>query len=355
MQDGRDDPTGDDLPAPSYEPGNTELPVPPGGARPVRSAGDAPAVVAAPPTPAEPSPPQLPRNDAKRPPAVLIDPAPPTRGAETWYRSDQDRFQSVHNRANPWYRRLARGVIGLALLAAAGIGLFFAARVVQDYLERDRLPAQGTDVPEIRATSFEIRSTSPAPVIDGTLTMDAATMAFEYTGRGTGPQAGIQVVSPDGTTTYVRRDAGAWQVAGAGDPVVDDVTLAVSVLADDDNADDILTTQLRRGYVDLVERTELGEGDDRLRRYEVRLDTRSFDDEFPLQFRDFNETAIPGVESVRGLIVTITLDTEDVLVAVDGQGTNWSWQRLTYSDRPFLPADPSGATIVITDGSVDDG
>ena len=315
------------------------------------------------PTPAadtEPAPPVLPTRpdtDTKAPPTTMATVATPSRGGETWYRTDQDRFRSVNRRANPWYRRLARGVIGLAFLAAAGIGLFFAARVVQDYLDRDRLPSQGADVPTIRTTSFEIRSTAPAPELDGTLTLDAATMAFEFTGRGTGSQAGVQVLSPDGVEVYQRVASGGWERAGAGG-VAGDVVRAVSYLADDDSADDILTAQLRRGYVDLIERTEIGT-DDEVRRYELRLDTRSFEAEFPIQYQQFENEAIPGVQSVRGLLVTITLDDENVLISVDDAGSNWSWQRLAYSSQPFAPVDPAdellGATIEITDGTVDDG
>lgn len=285
--------------------------------------------------------------------------ATPTRGAETWYRTDHDRFRSVHRRANPWYRRVARGVIGLSFLAAAGIGLFYAARIVQDYLDRDRLPTQGVDVPEIRTTSFELRSTSPAPVLDGTLTLDSTSRAFEFIGRGTGSQAGTQVVSPDGETTYVRVGSGSWQRPVDGDAVVADVVRAVQYLADDNSADDILTSQLRRGYVDLLDRTEVGTGDDEVRRYELRIDTRSFDADYPVQYQRFADQAIPGVQPVRGLLVTITLDDDDVLVGVDDADTNWSWQRLTYDDGPFVPIDPAddllGNTIEITDGAVDDG
>jgi hypothetical protein len=193
-------------------------------------------------------------------------------------------------------------------------------------------------------------------VLDGTMTLDAETMAFEYTGRGTGSQAGIQVVSTDGTTVLIRRGTGEWEVAGAADQVANDARRAAAYLSNDDSADDILTSQLRRGYVDLIERVEIGEGDDELRRYDMRLDTDSFRDAYPLQYQNFADEAIPGVDAVRGLLVSITLDNEDVLVAVVDTGTNWSWQRLTYTDQPFTPADPADAPfgdIVITDGTID--
>lgn len=337
----------DDLPAglPAELPAEDDSFAPPTtGAEPgVVTDSDAPAV------------PTLPRMESTTtPPTMMATVATPTRGGDTWYRTDQDRFRSVHRRANPWYRRLARGVIGLAFVTAAGIGLFFAARLVQDYLDRDRLPSQGADVPTIRATSFEIRSTAPAPQLDGTLTLDAATQAFEFLGRGSGSQAGVQVVSPDGAAVYTRVGSGNWQRAVGTNPIVSDVVRAVGYLADDDSADDILTTQVRRGYVDLIERTEIGSGDAELRRYDLRIDTRSFEAAFPFQFQQFEDEALPGVPSVRGLVVSITLDDDDVLVAVDDAGSNWSWQRLTYSSEPFAPIDPSD-TIVITDGTTVDG
>lgn len=305
---------------------------------------------------AEPGVPNLPPVAAEPPPAVIAAAAPPSRGAETWYRTDQDRNKSVHRLANPWWRRIARGAIGLSFLALAGVGLYFGARVVQDYLDRDQLPSIGADVPTVRATTFEVRSTTPAPVLDGTLTLDAETGAFEYTGRGTGTQAGVQVVSPDGTTVYVRRGPTTWQVPASDDKVPADVVKAVGYLRNDDSADDILTSQLRRGYVDLVEQTELGEGDDQIDVYEVRLDTANFEADFPLQWQEFQDQAIPGVEAVRGLIVVMSVDGDNVLVGVDDGTTNWSWQRLSYTDQAFQPIDPAdellGNTIEIVDGNL---
>jgi len=252
---------------------------------------------------------------------------------------------------------MARGVIVMALVVIAGVGLFYGPRMVQDYLDRDDLPAQGADVPEIRATSSQIRSAPPAPLLDGTMTLDTETKAFEFTGRETGAQAGIEVVSTDGSTVLIRRPAGDWETAGAADQVAADAQRAAAYLSNDDGADAILTDDLRRGFVDVVDRVEIGEGDDALRRYELRLDTESFRDAYPSEYRNFEDQAIPGVDAVRGLFVNITIDDENVLVAVDDTGTNWSWQRLAYSDQPFAPLDPADfpfGDIVITDGSVGD-
>jgi len=287
---------------------------------------------------------------------------PARRGAETWYRTDQDRYKSVRRRANPWYRRLARSVVGFSFLAAAAVGLFFGARAVQDYLDRDRLPAAGVEVPPIRSTSFEIRSTAPAPIVDGTLTIDTSSRAFEFVGRGAGVQQGVQVLSIDGSALLIRRGTGDFLPPGAADRVASDVQLAVSYLIDDGTADAILTNRLRRGYVSLEQRTEVGAGDGTLVQYETRIDTASFADDFPLQAQEFRDSAIPGTARMRSLPVTLTLDSDGVLMGVndpddDETGTNWSWQRLAHSDQPFVPngEDPGlDAPITITDGNLPD-
>lgn len=319
--------------------------------------GDEPAVVPPPPPeperaadhvppradPAPPSGPVLPPGEAKTPPPMVDPVSQPRPGASTWYRTDEDRAKSVYRRANPWYRRLARGVVGIVFLGAAGVGLYFGARAVQAYLERDQLPAAGAEVPDIRATSFIVTSTAPAPTLDGTLTMDASTEAFEYVGRATGPQAGIQVVSPDGNEVFIRQGTGPWRAATSSDTVANDVRTAVRYLADDDNADDILPSRLRRNFVALDDEVDEGSGDQRLTRYEMTIDTRAFAAEFPLQWQDFQDDAIPGVQEGQ-LSVTIWLDTDDVLMRVRDDQTGWAWERLTYSEQPFVSLDPTDET-----------
>jgi hypothetical protein len=282
--------------------------------------------------------PTLPETTTR--PAPPSDPARPTPGAATWYRSDADRSKSVYRRANPWYRRLARGVIGLVVVAAIGAGLFVGARVVRDLLDRDRLPSVGADVPTIRTTSFIVSSRAPAPSLDGTITLDTQSRAFEFVGDANGSQAGVEVASRDGSTVYVRTGDGTWRPAGDGDTIVGELRRAIDYLVDDDTADDILTDRLRRGYVDLVEQQAEGTGDQRVTRYELSLDTRAFALDFPLQWQAFRESAIPGVEESAALPVTIWLDTDQVLVRVRDEATGWSWQRLAYSADSFAPSDP---------------
>lgn len=266
-------------------------------------------------------------------------PPPPStthRGA-TWYRSDQARNKSVRRRANPWYRRLGRSAVALGVLCVIGAGLYFGARAIQDYLDRDRLPAPGAEVPEIRETSFQIRSSSPAPEIDGILTLDATTGAFHFVGRSGGPQSGIEVVSPDGSTVYISDSSGGWNLTGTDEPVTTSIREAVGFLRNDKNADAILTNRLRRGYVELTAQTTEGEGDNELTKYEMELDTLGFSTDYPLQWGEFQDGAIPGVQANRTLPVVIWIDQDGVLVRVRDDQTNWSWERLTYSSLPFLP------------------
>ncbi len=296
--------------------------------------------------------PLLPAAPAKPPPAMTERGNRPSPGAATWYRSDEQRNKSVRRRANPWYRRLARGIVGLTFLAAGAVGLYFGARLVQDWLDRDRLPAAGPEVPAIGATSFQVSSVAPAPAVDGTLTIDTGSLAFEFVGRAGGPQAGLQVVSPNGTTVFVRQGGGAWEQAeSAGQAVVaqvNDLQRTVDNLADHETADTILTNALRRGYVELRQQIGEGVGDDELTRYEIEIDTQAFSVDYPLQWQDFQLNAIPGAPATNDFPAAIWVDTDDVVVRVragaDG-GDFWSWQRLTYSTQPFTPVDPSSGPV----------
>ncbi len=270
----------------------------------------------------------------------------PRAGAPTWYRSDQDRNKSLRQRANPWHRRLARSAVAACLLTALGAGLYFGAIAVQNYVGRDRLPGAGAEVPEIRTTSFLIRSSSPGPIVDGTLTIDTASRAFTFVGRATGVHAGIEVVSPNGSSAYVRRPPGNWALltdTAAADAQLsrDDLLRVVRYLSNDDTADAILTNRVRRGYVDLVAQTTEGTDDNERTRYELEIDTLEFSTDAPLDWQTFLQDAIPDAPEVQALHVVIWLDAENVLVRVSNDDSNWSWERLAYSAQPFVPEDPA--------------
>lgn len=297
------------------------------------------------------SDPALPHAPAKAPPSMR-DPfqrATPT-ASSAWYRTDEDRNRSVYRLANPWYRRLLRGVLATVLLAAAGVGVYAGVRAVQQYVERDGLPSADADVPAVRATAFLIDSAEPAPVLAGTLTLDATTGAFEYVGRADGPQAGVHVVSADGANVYVL-DGGGWRASTSADAAASDALAAAQLLADDVDADAILTEAVRRGYVQLIDRVDEGEGADRLTRFELRLDTASMATDLPTEWQQFRATAIPGAAESGALPVTIWTDRAGVLVRVSEP--TWAWQRLTYSEQPFRVVPPDAtAGQCDTDGIV---
>ncbi len=290
------------------------------------------------------------------PTAMTAAGAQPTPGADTWYRSDHARTKSVRRRANPWYRRLGRGLVALTVLAALGLGLYLGARAVQDYVERQRLPSAGAEVPTIQATSFQVRSSSPAPQVDGTLTVDTTSRSFEFVGRNGGPQTGAQAVRTESGPVYIRLSDGDWRLAQPSDALAQDLNTAVQYLSNDDTADAILTNRLRRGYVDLGEQATEGLGDNELTRYELEIDTEGFSTRYPLQWQEYQAKAIPGVRKTPMLPVIIWLDTDNVLVRVRDEQTNWSWERLTYADTPFVPEDPAATLLeVTTDANETDG
>jgi hypothetical protein len=229
------------------------------------------------------------------------------------------------------------------VLTVVGVGLYLAAQAVQDYMDRDQLPSAGREAAGFASTSFLVNSSAPAPEIDGTITFDTATGAFEFVGAAGGPQAGIEIVSPDGTRVYVRAGGGGWRDAGAGDPAVDAVLLARPYLLGVDDADDVLERELRRGYVDLIDETTEGADASALRRYAMELDTRTYSADHPLQWQAFEQAVLPGVGEADAVPVTMWLDAADVVVRLSDEQTNWSWQRLTYSDQRFAPLDPSTA------------
>ncbi|MAT05291.1 MAG: hypothetical protein CL424_09645 [Acidimicrobiaceae bacterium] len=274
-----------------------------------------------------------------------------TRGAASGaaanvYRSRDDRNRSVYRRANPWYRRLARGLVATCLLGAAAIGIYVGARYVQDWLDRDQIPAAGAEVPAIRSTSILVTSTADAIPLQGTLTFDVDTGAYEFVGLAGSPNAADNLTSPDGVEVLARNAEGLWVPVDPSSPLPQTIDRAIAYLRDDASADAILTNRLRRGYIDLIDQVDEGdEGDDAevggpRTRYELSLDLGAFAEAFPLQWQDFQETAIPGADADDNHAVTLWLDDEEVLAGVDDPAAGWAWQRLTFSTEPFAATTP---------------
>ena len=292
----------------------------------------------------DPNEPRLVAASASAPGPVEEAPArgAPSGAAAGVYRSPDERNRSVYRRANPWYRRLARGLIATCLLGAAAIGIYVGARYVQDWLDRDQIPAAGPDVPDVGQTSILITSTVDPIPLQGTLTFDTTTGAYEFVGLAGSPNATDSLTSPDGDDVFSQTSGGLWTPVDPSDPVVQSIDRAIAYLRDDATADAILTNRLRRGYIDLVDQVDEGDDDETRRtRYELSLDLAAFADAFPLQWQDFQQTALPGVDEVNNHAVTLWLDDEEILVGVDDPSTGWSWQRLSYSSAPFEATAPA--------------
>jgi hypothetical protein len=253
----------------------------------------------------------------------------PSRPDAPVYRTEQQRARSVYRRANPWYRRLARGVLGLAFLAAGAAALYFGARELQDYLDRDRLPEAGAEIPAFRSTTFQITSDGPSPVLDGTLSIDVTTRAFEYRSRGQTP---VHVVSPDGVQILVE-DGSTWRGAGPSDVAAAEITKAIPLLVGVDTADDILINRMRNGYVDLVEQETEGVGDNTLERYRVTIDVGNYNADQPLQWQSFQQEVVPGIGTTGEAELTFWLDSDQVLVRLLHPPTRWSWERTARSEQ----------------------
>jgi hypothetical protein len=281
--------------------------------------------------------PLLPPSEPKLP-----EPLDPHGAASSsaWYRTDQQRYKSVYRRANPWYRRVARGVIGVSLVVIVGAGLYVGAQAVQDYLDRDRLPSPGTEATAFDSTSFLVTSSAPAPAVDGTFTIDVPTGAFEFVGGGSGPQAGIEITSPDGSTTYVQRNGAGWQAESSGDPAVEAALRVVPYLLGVEDVDDVLDADIRKGYVTLVDQTTEGIDPDARERYEMSIDSEEFGFDYPLQWDAFRDEVVPEAVESAALPLTMWIDDGDVVVRLRDTETHWAWERLDYSTERFTPEDP---------------
>ncbi len=287
--------------------------------------------------------PTLPNSEA-RAPVPMVSHAPVV-GASTWYRTDQQRYKSVYRRANPWYRRVGRAVVGLAMIAVLAGLLYFGAQAVQDYLDRDKLPKPGQEAPEFASTSFLVTSSSPAPELAGTITVDTRSRAYEFVGQANGPQDGLQIVSPDGTRVYLREGEGPWREPVEGDDDVAAVTSALPYLLGVNDADDVLENQMRKGYVDLIDEATEGVDPDARERYEMAVDTDNYGSDYPLQWQDFEDRVVPGAVLGEAVPVTMWVDDDHVVVRLRDDAAQWAWVRLTYADEGFAPIDPGGVAV----------
>lgn len=289
------------------------------------------------------SAPTLPNVEA-RPPVPMVSHAPVV-GASTWYRTDQQRYKSVYRRANPWYRRVGRVVVGLTVIVVLAGLLYFGAQQVQDYVNRDKLPKPGQEAPQFASTSFLVSSSSPAPELVGTITVDTASHAYEFVGGVDGPQSGLEIVSPDGTRVYVRQGDGGWREPADEDDNVAAIARAMPYLLGVNDADDVLESKLRKHYIDLIDETTEGVDPDALERYEMAVDTDDYSSDNPLQWQEYQDRVVPGAVQSDAVPVTMWIDDNHVVVRLRDDESHWAWERLTYTDEPFVTIDPGSVAV----------
>lgn len=235
---------------------------------------------------------------------------------------------------------MTRFALGAALLALVGGALYIGAREFEEWWNRDRLPALGVDTPEIRTASFVINSEPPAPSLDGRLTVDTATGAFEFVGRNGGADDGWHLISPDGDRVVLRRANGAWREASSDEPIANEVRIATSYLRKSDGVDRLLPGILRR-HVELVQQSTDVTTTGEWARYDLLIDTAAFSRENVLEWTEFRRDAVPGAPELSALPMTIWVDDDGVLVRLVDDTTGWRWERLAYLDEPFTPTDPT--------------
>lgn len=270
--------------------------------------------------------PAVPAPDAPAPP-----PAGHGRGVQTGYvayRSDQDRSRRVYRRANPVWRRLLRGVIALALSGAVAVGVYYGAREVQHFLDRDRLPSPGLDLPQVGWSTFLLRSVPPGPELDGTLRLDLTSGAYEFVGRTGGPQAGVRLARQAGGTPRI--DTGGGWRDGAADRLVGALDEAIGYVRGVLGPDDVLEARLRRDFVDLLDRQTDVTATAELTRYEMSFDTAAFSSQYPVQWAGYETAIAPALEAEPLVPVTMVLDESHVVVRLEAPRSGWAWERLEY-------------------------
>jgi hypothetical protein len=313
--------------------GGPDIDAPSGASDAVRARPSVFDLPAAPPTlpVAEPAPPRTFDRHAEATSHARANVAAPNRPT---YRSDSDRARSVYRRANPWYRRLARGVTALCLVVIVGGALYVGARELQDYLSRDRLPGIGAELPEIRTSTFLVSSSDPA--VDGTITIDEVTQAFQFTGSVGGPQAGLTLVSGADGGVLATRDGVSWVAPAPDDPAVSGIRTIVPYLLGVDGADDLISNRMRP-FVELERQETEGVGPSSIERYEMLVDTEGFSEGNPLLWTAFGQQTIPSIDRGDAVPITMWLDQENVMVRLRAATADWSWERVEYSDQAFEP------------------
>ena len=232
---------------------------------------------------------------------------------------------------------------GALIAAVAGGGLYLGAREFEEWWNRDRLPPLGVDTPTIRTANFVVNSESPAPALDGRLTLDTATGAFEFVGRDEGADAGWHAISLDGSDVDIRFGDGEWRLATPNESIAERARTVASYLRKSKGVD-LLLPGIARRHIELVQQETDVTTAGTWTRYDILFDTGSFADENLLEWTEFRRDAVPGVTELSALPITLWVDDEGVLVRLVDDTTGWRWERLAYTSEPFAPTDPAAGS-----------
>jgi hypothetical protein len=245
------------------------------------------------------------------------------------YRSEHERETIVRRRADPWWRRILRGVVLLVILGTLAVAGYFAIDAAIDYVNRDRLPSPGVDSADVESASYRVQL--DASGLAGDVTVDHASGAYRFVGAEGTDLAGIEVVGNGTGQQAVRRAGGEWQ-PGWSDPragALAELTVYLAVI----DTDDVLTTTWRDGYVGIVDREQdvAVAGVEDTTMYRMEFETARYATEHPFQWNEWVATVAPLPEAPGTTLLTVWVDDDGVIRRLESAAGGIQWERVAYS------------------------
>ncbi|MGH9134840.1 MAG: hypothetical protein ACRDZZ_12955, partial [Ilumatobacteraceae bacterium] len=219
----------------------------------------------------------------------------------------------------------------VAILGGLAIGAYFAVDALRDYLDRDRLPSPGVDSAEVQSATYHVRSGPAGSQLVGDITVDHAGGAYRFQGAPDTDLAGIEVVGDAAGRLALRLDGGAWEL-GWSDPRAETLPALAAYLGVVDT-DDVLTTTWRDGYVAIDDRARdvAVAGVDETTMYSIEFDAARYESDHPFQWNEWVATVIPMQASIDDTLVTVWVDGDGVIRALESVAAELRWERITYS------------------------
>lgn len=266
-----------------------------------------------------------------RPPSEATAPSGARPSGVRAYRAESEREALVHRTADPWWRRILRFFILLAILAAVSIGGYFAVDALSDYIGRDRLPPPGVDSAEVRSATYHVQYGPPVGGLVGDITVDHGGGAYRFQGAAGTDLAGIEIVGDGAGRLALRRDGGPWEL-GWSDPRAESL-VGLATYLDVVDTDDILTTTWRDGYVSLDDREKdvPVAGVDATTMYAMLFDAARYEADHPFQWNEWVATVLPVPTAVDDTAVTVWVDEDGVIRAFESTAAELRWERVAYS------------------------